>query len=74
MPDVKVRQQALSTVFSPDSDTPTRLAIARRYCANKLLLSKFTLLPQMIEAFGPPIYRDAEYALFDTSVPREGCP
>jgi hypothetical protein len=76
VPDVNVRQQALSTVFSPESDTPTRLAIARHYCANKLLLSssRFALLPRMTEAFGAPIYRDAEYALFQTSVTRDGCP
>jgi hypothetical protein len=64
--DGNERFGAVARFFDARTDGETRMSIAQRYGATKILLpsSKFELLPALTEMFGEPIFQGEERALF----------
>jgi hypothetical protein len=69
VPDARIRERDMGRFFSDRATAQTRLEFARRYGATKVLLlrKQFRVLRTMEQLFGPPLYRDGNHALFDSS-------
>ena len=65
VPDRLARVQAVNDFFSPRTASSTRVAIARRWRATRVLIprSHFHLLPVLMQTFGPELYRDDQKVL-----------